>query len=538
MRHSPIRHHDSEPRALLPRILFILDLWAPRACHPASPVQSPVQRYTIFTLRTAAASCLLLLALMVPRLTAHAADPAVIDPRTMTFDAVEFASPEPERVIFENGLVVYLLEDHDLPLITIGALMRTGSWLDPPDKVGLAALTASVMRTGGGGGFSAMEVDDELAQFAGRITIAIGRQSGSASLDVLKKDVKRGLQLFAGLIRTPAFAPESVELAKLQAIERIRRREDEPESVANSEFVKLLYGSSHPTARESSFESVQRIQREDLIAFHESSIHPNGTILGVSGDFSKEAMVALLREVFGDWKRGAVPNVLIADVPADEAERAMIHVINKDTSQTHLRVGHLSVKETDLDYIPLVIANDILGGEAFIGRLFNEVRTKHGLAYSVGSELNAGMYDQGMWQVWAETKLPSTNDVLGQLVANIDRMGTELVSDTELAQAKDTYVNSSVFDCSSSSNIVSRLMKLEYDGLPKNFFQQLREKVLKVSKEDVLAVARRHLRLDRLKIIAVGSGGTLSKLLPTFGYVKEVRPNPAMHAVLTGPLQR
>jgi predicted Zn-dependent peptidase len=201
-------------------------------------------------------------------------------------------------------------------------------------------------------------------------------------------------------------------------------------------------------------------------------------------------------------------------------------------------VGHLSVKETDMDYIPLVIANDILGDEALIGRLFNEVRTKHGLAYSVGSELSAGMYDQGMWQVWAETKLPSTNDVLRQLVANIGRMGTELVSDAELAQAKDTYVNSSVFDCSSSSTIVSRQMKLEYDGLPKNFFQQLREKVLKVSKEDVLAVARKHLRLDRLKIIAVGSGGTLSTLLPTFGYVKEVRPNPAMHAVLTGPLQR
>ncbi len=116
-------------------------------------------------------------------------------------------------------------------------------------------------------------------------------------------------------------------------------------------------------------------------------------------------------------------------------------------------------------------------------------------------------------------------------------MGTELVSDAELAQAKQTYVNSSVFDSSSSAKIVTRLMELEYDGLPKDFFHQLRDKILKVSKEDVLAVARKHLRLDRLKIIAVGSGGTLSKLLPTFGHVKEVRLNSSMHAVLT-PLQR
>jgi predicted Zn-dependent peptidase len=283
---------------------------------------------------------------------------------------------------------------------------------------------------------------------------------------------------------------------------------------------------------------VRRITREDLITFHKNSIHPNGMILGVSGDFSKDEMVALLRDLFGDWERGTVPNVLIAEVPEDETERAVVHVINKDTSQTHLRVGHLSVKETDSDYIPLVIANDILGGISFIGRLFNEVRTKHGLAYSVGSELSPGTYNQGMWQVWAETKLPSTKEVLGQLVTNIERIGTELVSDTELAQAKDTYVNSSLFDGSSSSKIVSRMMKLEYDGLPQDFFQQLREKVLKVSKEDVLAVAGRHLRLDRLKIIAVGSSGALSKVLPTFGNVKEVKVNSSMHAVLTAPLQR
>lgn len=482
--------------------------------------------------------CLLLLALWSPSLSAYAADQPAIDPRTLIFNPVEFVSPEPKRVSFENGLVIYLLEDHELPLITVGALMRTGSWLDPPDKVGLAALTGTAIRTGGGGGLSAVEVDDELAQSAGRLTISFGRHSGSATLDVLSKDIKRGLQLFAGLLRTPAFDSESLDLAKQQAIERIRRREDEPESIASREFVKLLYGPSHPTARESSMESVRRISRDDVIAFHQHSIHPNGMVLGVSGDFNTDDMVGMLRDVFGDWEAGTVPEVTIADVPEDEAERAVIHVINKDTSQTHLRLGHLSVKETDADYIPLVIANDILGGASFVGRLFNEVRTQRGLAYSVGSELSPGMYDQGMWHVWAETKLPSTNDVLGQLVANIERMGTELVSDAELAEAKETYVNSSVFDGSTAAKIVSRRMKLEYDGLPKDFFQQLREKVHHVSKEDVRAVARKHLRLDRLKIIAVGSGGALSKVLPTFGHVKEIRLNSSMHAVLTAPLQR
>jgi predicted Zn-dependent peptidase len=269
-------------------------------------------------------------------------------------------------------------------------------------------------------------------------------------------------------------------------------------------------------------DSVGRINREDLIAFHRNTIHPNGIILGVTGDFNKEEMLALLRGAFEDWRMGQVAELEIADVSEREGDRAVIHLINKDTTQTHLRAGSLSVKATDADYIPLIVANDIFAGDAFVGRLYNEVRTKRGLAYSVGSELSAGMSNQGIWLVWAETKRPSTMEVLAQLEANLIRMHTELVSDAELTQAKDAYANSAVFDFSTTSKIVSRLMKLEYDGLPKDFYQQLRQKLLKVSKEDIMAVGRKYLRLDRLQIVAVGSGEALSKDLSAFGKVKEI----------------
>ena len=477
-------------------------------------------------MRSTVVSSLFLLALLISLLNAYAAEPTLVDPRKLIFDTVKFVPPEPDRVVFENGIVVFLLEDHELPLITISALMQTGSWLDPPDKVGLAALTGTVMRTGGASGVSAEEVDEELEQLAGHINISIGRQSGSASLDSLKKDLKRALQLFARLIRTPAFDSSHVELAKLQAIEQIRRRQDDPESLANREFVKLLYGPGHPTARESSIESVQRITREDLIAFHRNTVHPNGLILGVAGDFIKDEMLSSLQEVFGDWEKGTVPEVKIPNVvPDSQVERSVIQFINKDLSQTHLRVGQLSIKENDADYIPLVIANDILGGDSFLGRLFNEVRTKRGLAYSVGSELSTGTYNQGMWLLWAETKLPTTKEVLGELVANIERIRTELVSDAELADSKEAYLNSFVFDFSSSSQIISHAMELEYDRLPRDFFQQLRERVINLSREDVLAAAKKYLLLDQLKIMAVGSGKVLTNALSVFGHVKEIKLN-------------
>jgi len=466
---------------------------------------------------------LMLLILMASACAGH---PALGDPRTMTFTPVEFSPPEPERVVLDNGMVVYLLEDHELPLVTITASMRTGGWLDPTDKVGLAAMTGSVMRTGGGGDLSAEQVDEELERFAGDISIGIGRQSGSASLDVLSKDLKRGLHIFADLLRAPAFDPARLELAKLQAIEGIRRRQDHPGSVVGREFVKVLYGAEHPSARESSIDFVRRITRDDLVAFHRHTIHPNGTIVGVTGDFNKDEMLASLRDVFGDWTQGTVPELAIADVPESEALGPAVRFITKDTSQTHLRVGHLSIKVNDPDYVSLAIANDILGGSSFRSRLFNDVRTKRGLAYSVGSRLNTGVHDQGVWLVRAETKLASTQEVIGRFVANIERMRTELVSDAELAEAKEAYVNSFVFSFSSPSAIVSRLIELEYDGLPKDFLHQLREKVVKLSKEDILAAAKKHLHPDRLKIVAVGSGETLPKALSTFGEVKEIKLSP------------
>ena len=452
--------------------------------------------------------------------------PPADDPRHMRFPTVEFNPPEPERLVLENGMVVYLLEDHELPLITLNTMIRSGTWLDPDDKIGLAAMTSAVMRIGGSARMSADEIDDELERMAATISISFGKESGSASLDVLKKDFPRGLQILADLLRRPAFEPSRMELARLQALEGIRRRQDNPGSVAAREFAKLLYGPAHPSAREATVESVRRITRDDLVAFHRGTVQPNGIILGVSGDFDKPTLLAQLREVFGDWPKGPVPVLSIPDVPPAEAAMPAVRFINKDTSQTHVRMGHLSIKETDPDYVALAIANDILGGGSFRSRLFNDVRTKRGLAYSVGSAFRAGTHDQGVWYMRAETKLPSTQEVVNRFVANIERLRQEPVSDAELEEAKEAYVNSFVFSFTSAASIVNRFMDLEYDGLPKDWLQQIRARVVKLTKDDILRAAQKHLHPDRLRLLAVGSGETLQKVLASFGEVKEIKLAP------------
>ena len=250
----------------------------------------------------------------------HSGQPSPLgDPRAMKFDPVTFTIPEVERIVLENGIIVYLLPDLELPLVTVSAMIRTGSVYEPAEKVGLAALTGTVMRTGGTVRMTGDQIDEELEFLAANVAIGIGSESGTASLDILKKDLEQGLAIFADMLRTPAFEPAKVELAKRQALEAIRRRPDSPAGIAGREFRKLLYGADHPLGRESTIETVSRITREDLVAFHRQYFTPSGLILGVSGDFEKPAMLDALRKTFGDWKPQPVTLPAIPPVTAPSA---------------------------------------------------------------------------------------------------------------------------------------------------------------------------------------------------------------------------
>ena len=446
-----------------------------------------------------------------------------LNPRQLSFPPVAFHPPEPERLVLSNGMVVYLLEDHELPLVTVSATIRTGTWLEPPEKAGLAGVVAVGLRTGGTERMSPAAIDEELDRLAAQLSIVIGAESGVAMLDARRQDLRTGMTILADILRRPAFESSRLELAKLQAMEGVRRRYDQPQSIASREFAKLLYGPDHPLARESSIDSLSRISREDIRAFHAESFYPNRIIIGVTGDFDRNSLVALLRECFEDWPAGTAPSVGLPP-PATLPERT-VRFVTKGTTQTHLRLGHLSVVEADPDYPALVLLNDILGGGSFRSRLFQDVRTRRGLAYSVSSVLRPGHRAPGVWGVRTETKNDSAQEMIDRVITNVERLRSEPVSEHELAEAKEAFVNSFVFSFASPASIVNRRIQLEYDGLAHDFLQRLREQIMKATKEELLDVARRHLHPERLKILAVGPFQA-TRALSHFGEAQEIQLKP------------
>ena len=453
-----------------------------------------------------------------PALAANALDTR--DPRSMTFEPVKIPTPNAERVVLDNGIVVYLLPDVELPLVTISAMIRTGSIYDPPEKIGLAELTGTVMRTGGTDQMSGDQVDETLEYLAANVSIGIGQESGGATLDILKKDFPKGLAIFADLLRHPAFETGKVELAKRQVLEGIRRRNDNPAGITGREFRKLLYGPDHPFGRESTTATVSRITRDDLVAFHHTYLTPGGVMLAVSGDFDKQEMLAALKGAFGDWPAKSVSlPVIPPPTPAISNAGRSVFIVPRSLTQTHLRIGQLSVRENDPDYFALALLDDILGGNSFTSRLFRDVRNRQGLAYSVGSAIRPGHLAPGALLIHALTKAPTTYQALSSMLEQYDRLRVELVSDLELQQAKDAFLNSFVFSFADAGQIVTRLMELEYYGLPSDFLQQFRDGVVRLTKEDLLRVAQKHLNPSRLIILAVGKEEDFEKPLTAFGHV-------------------
>ncbi|MBI3803816.1 MAG: insulinase family protein [Nitrospirae bacterium] len=450
--------------------------------------------------------------------------PELPDPRTMNFPPPAFKPPKAERQVLSNGMILYLMEDHELPIIRLDAVIKAGSIYEPADKIGLAGLSGMVMRTGGTRNHTGNEIDELTDQLAIELSVGIGSDVGSAGLDVLKKDVDRGLGLFADILMNPVFEEEKLQIAKNNAIEGIRRRNDRPSSIAGREFNKLIFGADNPYGREATETTVRSIGRADVVAFHEKYFAPNNMILGVTGDFDKKEIVAKIEKAFAGWKKKEIDFPRVA--PVVERNEGGVFEVIRPITQTQIRIGHLGIKQDNPDFFALSILDDILGAGGFTSRLFRDVRTQQGLAYSVGTVFRPGNFERGVMVAYGETRVETTYQAISTIVDHIRKIREAPVTEEELKRAKESFLNSFIFSFASPAQIVSRQMSLEYYGLPSDFLERYRENVAKVTREDILRVAQKYLHPDRLVVLVVGDEGKFDRSLATLGKIVHIQLTP------------
>ena len=453
-------------------------------------------------------------------------------PDELIFPTLDYTPPTAadHRHVLSNGVVVFVVEDHTLPLVDVSLLVRTGGYLDPLDKVGLASLTGSQMRAGGTASMTPSEFDEEAAFLAAQIGAAIGATQGRASLGCLTKDLDAGLELFFEMLRHPRFDPGRLDLAKSQALQQMQRRNDRTSAIEGREWGRLTRGDAHFTTSPRTQASIDAITRDDLAAFHQRYYHPGGFIFAVSGDVETEEILAKLDGYMAGWEASTTP---VPPVPKPEHTlQPGLYLVDKpDVNQGRVSLGHLGTTRDNPDRYAILIMTDILGGGGFTSRLVTRVRSDEGLAYSVGAIFGMGVYYDGVFSARFESRSETVARATDIVLEEIVRIRTEPVSEAELRTAIASFVDTFSRNFSGAASTAGLFASDEYTGRDPSYLETYRDRVSAVTVADVLKVAKQYLDPHQLVILAVGNIDGILTGDPD-------NPEYSMEALTSGPVTR
>ncbi|CAI5464826.1 unnamed protein product [Closterium sp. Yama58-4] len=437
------------------------------------------------------------------------------------------ALPPYEQLVLPNGLRVFLLEDHELGLVGGQLLVKGGAQYEAPDKVGVAGMMAAVQRSGGTQQYPEEQLDDTLEAMAASIETSAGTSTLSASFRCLQEDAPTLLPLLRDVVLAPLLPASKLAFSRTQLLGSIARRNDDPGRVASRELQRLLYSPASPRGRYPLAADVARISLSDLRAFHAASYSdPSQAVLGVWGDFDARSMRALLEDTFLAWPaasaspaRRTAKGRLVPYWGPEEgvaASAAGVYVVDRPgLTQSIVRVGELGMSMSDPDVFALDVLNAILNG--FGGRLFDQVRSREGLAYSVSGSWSPGVDHRGAFVGGGETRA----EAVGQFITAVQRVLGEATllppSTGELQEAKDRVLNSFVFNFADSGAQLSRIMTYELFGIDQDFIFEFKRRVEALSPDAVLAAAQRRLHPGEQPIVVVADAAAVMPQLSALG---------------------
>jgi zinc protease len=430
-----------------------------------------------------------------------------------------FHPQQPKRVELSNGMVIFLQEDHELPLVNGISRIRGGSRHEPAGKVGLTDIFGEAWRTGGTKTQTGDQLDDFLEVRAAKVETSSGPDSTSLNWSCLKGDFDDVFKVFVDLLQNPEFRQEKIEIAQKGEFDAISRRNDQIGEIAQREAAKLAYGPDNPYARVPEYATVAAVTRQDLLDWHGTYVHPNNIILGVSGDFDSAAMEAKLRAAFESWPKGS-------PLPKDEvqyhpAPPGYYLIPKEDVNQSSIHMVAPGIKRDNPDYHAVSVFNEAFAG-GFSSRLFNDIRTKRGLAYNVGGGIGANFGHPGILQFVMGTKSQSTIESVQALYEDIDNLAKQPIGDDEIQRAKDAILNAFIFRLDSPDKILAERMVYEFYRYPPDWLDKYQAEIKKVTAADANRVAARYVHRDQLAVLVVGNAKEFDKPLSSLGSVKEI----------------
>jgi len=430
-----------------------------------------------------------------------------------------FHPPQPKRILLPNGMVIFLQEDHELPMIDGTARIRGGARSVPVGKTGLIDVYGEAWRTGGTKTRTGDQLDDYLEQHAAKVETGGTIDSTTITWSCLKEDFEDVFSVFDDLLKNPEFRADKIEIGKKGLYDGISRRNDDPGQIAGREAAKLAYGADSPYAKVAEYATVAAVTREDLVAWHHTYVQPNNMILGVVGDFDSAKMEARLRQAFGSWAKGA--SAKDPEIALKSAQPGYYQVEKTDVNQSNIQMVMLGTTRKNSDYFAISVFNEAFGG-GFSSRLFGDIRTTKGLAYAVGGGIGTGLDHPGMLRMMVMTKSQSTVESINALDEELADLPKRPINDDEIKVAKDAILNSFIFRFDSPGKVLQEKMAYEFYGYPLDFLENFQKEIEKVTREDVARVAAKYIHRDQMAVLVVGNVSEFDKPLSSLGAVNKL----------------
>ncbi len=411
------------------------------------------------------------------------------------------SSPQEFRIkTLKNGIRLVFKQNQNLPLLSIRLANLGGLRAEHAKKNGLHHLLAQLM-TKGTQSRSAEQLALEIESIAGSIDAYSGRNVDGLQGDFLSEKWREGLELFSDVLLHPAFEKSEIEKERKNTLQAIHREQDQLSSIAYKRFLRALY-PSHPYGMPviGSAQSVKNIQRRDLIKTHQSLLNPKKMVISFVGDFDPEAIEDYLGDKLSSLKPRKSETLKLHDaMPPLNPIRLEERKAQK--MQTHIVLGFLGTRIDSKDRYALDVLNNILAGQG--GRLFIELRDKLSLAYSVTSFSQEGL-ERGFFSVYIATEPQKVERAIEGILVELTKIKNHLVSEAEFDRAKKYIVGSYEIDLQRNASIANHLAFNEIYGLGVAEIKKLPEKILKVSREEVLKVANQYFDLNAYVLSVVG----------------------------------
>ncbi len=412
-----------------------------------------------------------------------------------------FAMPRAQRRVLPNRLVLLVVEDHSLPLVTLRLLIDGGSRIDPPGKWGLANLTAKGLLLGTST-HSVTAFREALDFMGASLSASSNRDTTVLGLRVLKKDLDRGFDLLMEAITQPIFPEEEIQREVEKTVAAIQSAEERPGVVARKAFRKTLFsGNPYGHPMEGTKESLPEITRKEILQFHRTYHHPNNAILAVVGDITSEEVEAKLTPRLSQWPPAEIPQESFTVTFAKGAKTLMI---NRNITQANIVFGHKGISRGNPDYYALSVMNYIFGGGGFGSRLFEDIRVKRGLAYSVTSYFEPTKYP-GSFQIVLQTQNASAREAVSVMRNQMNRIRNERVSQEELKRAKKYLIGSFPFRLDTQSKLARFITQIEYHGLGLDYPDRYPSLINAVGREEVGRVAKSYLHPEKAILVVVAN---------------------------------